>query len=602
MKFPQYQTPVTFLLLCLLALLLTGAATKPQISAWVIRWHIDRPEKISTVCKEAEGNFTSLLVQARGRADAYYQSEIVPRAEELAATPADFDPLATLLDKCSSQKTQAWLNVYYLWTGDELPKDLSHPAQPENPWILKDNSGRKVTQYSKLEQTQNWIEGTYADPASAAYQQLFIKVVGEIVSTYQLDGIHLDFLRYPGAAFGYGGELAAEFHRQWNFDPRFLPAELSKNDLISWYDGSMAQNEQLLVTGALFWHEMRADKVTDLVRRVRQKMDETNPQLMLSAAVFPDYLDAYLKKGQDWQQWATEGLVDELYPMAYFGGRERVTRQLDHFTQAVGDTKVKIWAGLGAYIKTATEIKDETLAITPLDLEGISLFSLGHLQKKKGRIPPYTKAVIQSFSQSETVTDSNNITKADDASLTIIGNFQHIVRNGNTAPKQADPIILERIKSFSAASQSAIPQLINTMKETVVQTPAWVDMHGIFRFVHPFDSAEKKQVQKELCQQARKKMMEGDSMKKVSKQFSQAGSRHFSSVLPRLFLSQDRKRDKELARLQPGQVSRIFEEDNGYWCYKISKEGQAEMKNFSEISWPARRILFRQQILNSRNY
>jgi len=186
----------------------------------------------------------------------------------------------------------------------------------------------------------------------------------------------------------------------------------------------------------------------------------------------------------------------------------------------------------------------------------------------------------------------------DDDILTLIENFQHIVRsNDNSALKPADSVILERITAFSTASQTIIPQLIKKMQETMATTPPWAQMHGIFRFVHPYDPAQKKQEQKELCDQVRKKMMAGIDIKEISKQFSQAGSRRFASILPRLYLNQDRQKDQELARLLPGQVSRIYEEENGYWCYKIIEKGGGEVSNFSDIPWPARRVLFRQKIL-----
>ena len=600
MKSQKLNSYGIFFLLCLMTVLLTGASSRPKISAWVIRWHIDSPAETARVCSEAQGNFTSLLVQARGRADAYYQSNIAPRAEELADSPDSFDPLASILDQCHSQKIQAWLNVYYLWTGDELPQDPNHPAQPETPWILEDNAGRKVSQYSALDQAQNWIEGTYADPASIAYQNIFIDVVDEIISTYQLDGIHLDFLRYPGAAFGHGGNLAAEFYRLWNFDPRLLPAVISKHDLTSWYEGSMKPNEQLLITGALLWAEMRANKVTELVYRVRKKLKETDPQLTLSAAVFPDYLDAYLKKGQDWQHWASEGYIDELYPMAYFGEKQRIRRQLIEFVKQTGDSKVKIWAGLGAYIKTAAKIQEETESIASLPFEGVSLFSLGHLQKKKGKILHYTKAVRQSLGRPKTNENGNHGAETDEKIFAIITNFQHSIRHENFADSAADAIITERLQDFSTASLSIIPQLIKKMEKEKLITPPWLDMHGIFRFIHPFDSQEKKQAQKSLCEQAKKEIEAGASMKKISQQFSQAGSRHFSSLLPRYYLRQDNQKDQDLLCLQPEQVSKIYEEENGYWFYKIIKKGEEETAHYADIPWPARRILFRQKILDFR--
>jgi len=81
----------------------TPARTAPPMAEvralWVVRTTLTSPEKIQRMVESAASNgFNTLIVQVRGRGDAYYRSRWEPRAAELKDQPADFDPLATTID------------------------------------------------------------------------------------------------------------------------------------------------------------------------------------------------------------------------------------------------------------------------------------------------------------------------------------------------------------------------------------------------------------------------------------------------------------------------------------------------------------------------
>ena len=89
---PKPQPCSLHALLPALALLLLLPACAPRLrtSAWVVRFDMDSPAEVASVCSEAKrAGFDQLLVQVRGRADALYQSDIAPKAGNLAAAPAD---------------------------------------------------------------------------------------------------------------------------------------------------------------------------------------------------------------------------------------------------------------------------------------------------------------------------------------------------------------------------------------------------------------------------------------------------------------------------------------------------------------------------------
>ncbi|HSH71050.1 MAG TPA: family 10 glycosylhydrolase, partial [Deferrisomatales bacterium] len=333
-------------LACMAAAVGCGA-TPVRTAGWVVRHELTEPGGAQRICAAAAAGLDQVLVQVRGRGDAYYRSERVPPAESL--TPlADGeglpDPLAEVLAACPEREVVAWLNVYFLWGGDDRPTAPDHVTRTHPEWLLRDADGRSVGEYGPRERAAGWIEGLYADPAAEGYREHFAEVVRELVTRYPVAGVHLDFVRYPGPDYGQGGALGESFATAWGVDPRLLPAELRVPELGPWLSGEGTQADRVLTTAALLWAEARSARVTALVRAVRAVLDAEAPRVRLSAAVFPDPGNAYLAKGQDWPSWAAAGLVDALYPMAYFGGPERVAGQLQAVAGLV-PAGTELWAG-----------------------------------------------------------------------------------------------------------------------------------------------------------------------------------------------------------------------------------------------------------------
>src|ERR1041384_1437985 len=81
---------------------------------WVVRTTLTSPEKIKQLVSAAADNgFNTLIVQIRGRGDAYYKSKVEPRSIDLKDQPASFDPLAVTLEEAHKRglKVHGWLNT-----------------------------------------------------------------------------------------------------------------------------------------------------------------------------------------------------------------------------------------------------------------------------------------------------------------------------------------------------------------------------------------------------------------------------------------------------------------------------------------------------------
>jgi uncharacterized lipoprotein YddW (UPF0748 family) len=189
--------------------------------------------------------------------------------------------------------------------------------------------------------------GVYLDAAAPGVAERLIATLRELVERYpQLDGLHLDYIRQPGALpfvpgsrfgvgldFGYGEASVLRFQRETR--------------LSGPYRDSLNPDPRQLIN-ANSWDDWRRDKVTELVAGIRAATLEVRPGLVISAAV-NSYVDrAYLSLAQDWKRWLEEGLIDLAVPMVYTRDDRLLRYQLDAFARAPhGD---RIWTGLGTWL------------------------------------------------------------------------------------------------------------------------------------------------------------------------------------------------------------------------------------------------------------
>src|SRR4029453_5559705 len=85
----------------------------------------------------ADNGFNTLIVQIRGRGDAYYQSRVEPRAFELKDQPSSFDPLAVTLAEAHKRglKSHRLLNTSLSANFDAIPTDPAHVYNKHPEWL-----------------------------------------------------------------------------------------------------------------------------------------------------------------------------------------------------------------------------------------------------------------------------------------------------------------------------------------------------------------------------------------------------------------------------------------------------------------------------------
>ncbi len=164
---------------------------------WVTRWGYKTPDDVRrTLHAAADANFNAVFLQVRGTFDALYASPIEPRSALQTGTLGQdpgWDPLAVAVEVAHARglELHAYLNTFPLWRGTEPPTaaDPAHAWSAHPDWVLAPAGGEPMALNDGY---------VFANPAHAGVRERVAAVAADIDRRYDVDGIHLDYIRYPG--------------------------------------------------------------------------------------------------------------------------------------------------------------------------------------------------------------------------------------------------------------------------------------------------------------------------------------------------------------------------------------------------------------------
>ena len=235
-------------------------------------------------------NVNTVLFQTRVRATTAYPSELEPWEGSLSGVPGKtpgWDPLQFAIDECHRRgmELHAWV-----------------VAIPIGKW---NTIGCKTMRKWYPSLVKRIGDEGYMNPEAYGTADYIANICEEITTRYDIDGIHLDYIRYPETWKG------RKYH----------------------------------------------ENITRIVRSVNHRVKRHKPWVKMSCSPIGKYgnlsryrsggWDAYNRVAQDAQGWLREGLMDQLYPMMYFSGNNFYPFAIDWQEQSYGRTIV---SGLGTYM------------------------------------------------------------------------------------------------------------------------------------------------------------------------------------------------------------------------------------------------------------
>ena len=379
----KFAIRISQIAICL-ALACSGVAGQEVRALWVVRTTLTSPEKIrQMVAAAADNGFNTLIVQIRGRGDAYYNSKVEPRAIDLKDQPLSFDPLAVTLEEAHKRglKVHGWINTNLLANLDALPLQPHHVYNKHPEWLAVPKPvaaelynvspsdpvyRQKIVEWSKANRGE--LEGVYTGPANPKVRNHIFNIWMDVLKNYPVDGLHFDYVRFASPDFDYSRTSLQNF-RKW-LEPQ-LTSDERRELKKSLKTNPIAAPEAFPAKFADF----QRLQVTTLVERIYRAVKKRRPEALVSAAVFANDENAYTRRFQDWRRWLQMGILDVACPMAYTTDTAVFQKQIEVATSTAHSANRRVWAGIGAYRIPSESAIEKINVARGLNTEGFILFS-----------------------------------------------------------------------------------------------------------------------------------------------------------------------------------------------------------------------------------
>ncbi len=310
--------------LLLLVLITTGcAATRPapsQRAIWVTRFDYKSPEDVQQIVQDCgSAGFNTIMFQVRGNGTVFYNSTLEPWADELGGTNPGWDPLQLAIEEAHQRgiELHAWVNVMPAWRGTEPPDNPKQLYNAHPEWFWYDQHGDRQA-----------LSSFYVslNPCLPEVRAYIVDVFHELVANYAVDGLHMDYIRFPNEPPATPRGSGIDYPR----DDRTLALYRAATGLAPDDD-------------AAAWNKWRCAQVTQLVDDIHAMMQKTRPQAALSAAVGSIHKRA-LHHFQDSEAWLQRDLLDLVILMNYTDDPQVFGQRIDAWM--TNQPKVPVVPGL----------------------------------------------------------------------------------------------------------------------------------------------------------------------------------------------------------------------------------------------------------------
>jgi len=294
-----------------------------------------------------------------------YPSRVAPQQNPLTR---QWDPLEAAVELAHERGMELHAWVWTFAVGNEahnrvvnLPLAYPGPIVSEHPdWASYDRQGNLILAGQ---------EEAFLDPANPAARRYLLQLFEEIVTRYDVDGLQLDYIRYPFQSAsatrtqGYGRAARQQFQQRTGVDPITL---LPERDRELWQQ----------------WTEFRVSQINSFIAETSELVRRLDSDLILSAAVFSMPTQERIQKiQQNWEVWAQQGDVDMIVVMTYATDTDRLqqlaTPWLTEATVDLGDTLVL--PGILLLDLPDQAAFDQIQALRDLPSGGYALFAMAHL-------------------------------------------------------------------------------------------------------------------------------------------------------------------------------------------------------------------------------
>ena len=316
----------------------------------------------------AEAGINTVFFETVNSGYTIYPSKIAPQQNPLIR---GWDPLEAAIKLAHERDMElhAWVWTFAAVnqrhnTILNLPQDNLGPILSRYPdWAITDKGGERF-HYSSGK--------AFLDPANPGVRRYLTLLLEEIATEYDVDGIHLDYIRYPFQSptaehtYGYGLASRQQFQALTGVDPIDIQV------------GSSLWNQ---------WTGFRIQQIDSFVESVSRRLKQQRPNLILSTAVFPMPRQERINKiQQHWEEWVREEWIDLLVPMTYALDTEQLQTLTRPLFEEFSDGKALLLPGIRLLNVPDVVAVDQMQLLRGMSAEGYALFAAENFRPSLAQI------------------------------------------------------------------------------------------------------------------------------------------------------------------------------------------------------------------------
>ncbi|MFA3783748.1 glycoside hydrolase family 10 protein [Melioribacteraceae bacterium 4301-Me] len=290
-------------------------------------------------------NLNTVYFQVRSNGTLLCKSSFEPLSPYITGKvngKADYDPLDFAIEQAHIRglEIHAWVNVVRCFSGKDnfILTDSNHIFKRKPQWVVEYNDSGNISY---------WL-----DPGFPEVRDYLSNLITEIVKNYDIDGIQLDFLRYPGKNF---------------------------NDSFSYNQyGNSEQKDK--------W---RRENITKILESVYEKIKSIKPYVKVGVApigIYKNengyYFEGYGDVYQDSKAWLQKGIVDYLVPQVYWGINDKPDFAALAKSWVSSSFNRNIIIGIAAYKNNVKEQIDKLIEYCrDIHSNGVSFFRYSNIKE-----------------------------------------------------------------------------------------------------------------------------------------------------------------------------------------------------------------------------
>ncbi len=322
----ERQTMFRSFLLFIFVLLVGAPSVKADNTefraVWVITWDYisdsrtasQNKAKIREILDNVKAaNMNAVLWQVRQSGAVYFNSSYEPYGYYAGYSYPGFDPLAYAVSEAHKRglELHAWFNTFQVYSTHSGTPAAEHPE-----WICTNRDDQYMTSHRCV------------SPGLQEVRDYTLKVAMEVVNNYDVDGLHLDYIRWN------------EFDEDDMNNPPSIEQEMRELDgmfskkKIQGLAKTAGSKRYIfdkqhpysggVPSGYSNWDDWRRDGVTAFVHALHDSIQAVKPWVRLSPAALGKYKkggtsgwNGYYIVFQDAAKWFNRGYIDQLTPMHY---------------------------------------------------------------------------------------------------------------------------------------------------------------------------------------------------------------------------------------------------------------------------------------------